>query len=1424
MTAPTKDAYPLSPMQQGMLFHSVSAPASDVYVQQLSCRFRGDLDVDAFRTAWEELIRRHAVLRTAFAWHGLPEPLQVVGERVRVPLEVIDTPVDLDAVVRDERVKGFDLGRAPLMRLRLIRLASDAWQFVWTWHHAILDAWSVPILMEELFAAYEGQPLEPVRPYKDFVAWQRARSRGDAETFWRKYLDGFVEPTPLGIEEETGETGYGLEFLAVPDDEVEALRSAAKRARLTPNTFVQAAWAILLSRYSGRDEVLFGTAVAGRPPELAGVEKMVGLLINTLPVRIHVDPERRIGAWLDQLQQHQAETRRYEQTPLADVQGWSAVPRGTQLFESLLVFENVPLDLERFRRGRLTLEHFEFVERANFPLTVMMEIRAQSRLGVGWDLSRFDRPSMRRLLGHLRTLLREMAADLDRTIGELDCLTPGERHELLDVWSAGPHPNVPTTELPITRLFEAQVERTPDAPAATFGGSGDDVTLTYRELNAHANRVAHWLQANGVEHGDRVVICMDASLERLAAILGTMKAGAAYVPVDHATPPARLRDVMADSGAKVLLDETWTLPHGDDANLAAAPDAGALAYIIYTSGSTGRPKGVAITHRSLHHLVRAQIDAFEIDARSHVLQFASLSFDASVSEIFTALLAGARLYLAPRRVLVPSRELMQLMERWAISVVTLPPSVLSRLPVGELHALKTLVSAGEACSADLVARWSPGRRFLNAYGPTEVTVCATIGEAANDGRKPSIGRAMGDARVYVLDAKLRPVPIGVTGELFVGGPGVAAGYWNRPELTAASFLVIPSEVEGSGREGRPAHATHPDPSTSLGMTQRLYRTGDLVRFRTDGQLEFIGRRDAQVKVRGFRVEPGEIEAVLRGDPSIGEAAVIADDSRLVAYVVPRKTKTEWWPSIAEYFVYDELAYHAMTSDERRNDSYRAAFAQTVRDKVVVEVGTGPEALLSRFCVEAGARKVYALELLPESYRKAKARVSELGLDDRIEVILGDATKIELPELADVCVSEIVGSIGGSEGAAAIMNGVRRLLREDAAIVPIRSRTMYAPVELPAELLSDLAFGELPARYVERIFEQVGQPFDLRLCIRGLDRSHLLAEPRVFEDLDYRGVVDPEVRHRSRFEIQRDGRIDGLLVWLTLETGGGATIDILEHEHCWLPVFFPLFDGRPEVRAGDVIDALSGAILTGDAPHPDYFVEGSLVRNGRSSANAPRNSEEPEELRGTAVSDTLRFRHDAPRHGRELGATPFYRRMFEGGAIPRLAKKTFDASVVKQRLRELLPEHMVPEAFVQLDELPLLPSGKLDRRGLPTAAAPAPARAVVPPRNQAEKLVAGIWQQLLGLGDSVVGHDTNFFDHGGHSLLLLRVQDRIREDAGIDIPIADLFQYPTVESLARRLTIKEPAVADRGTSRAAARQQALGRMANRRQSLAGDESS
>ena len=555
------------------------------------------------------------------------------------------------------------------------------------------------------------------------------------------------------------------------------------------------------------------------------------------------------------------------------------------------------------------------------------------------------------------------------------------------------------TDRCIHQLVADRAVETPEATAAEFG----DDRLTYGELDRAANRLAGRLVEAGVGPGVLVGVVLDRSLSLVVTVLAVLKAGGAYLPLDPANPEARLRFMVTDAGAPVLVSAAE--PPADLADLVStvvrldeeadsllarpeeAPVVGVtpddLAYVIYTSGSTGQPKGVLVEHRGVVNLARVVVDTFALDASSRVLQFASMSFDASITELLVPLTAGATVCLAPRDVLASGLDLLRLLDDRRITTVTLPPSLLAVLPDAELPHLVTLCSAGEACHPDLVARWGRGRRFINGYGPTEATVATTYqvieGGLPDGADSVPIGGPIANVRVYVLDTERRPVPIGCPGELYIGGAGVARGYLGRPELTAERFV--------------------PDPFSD-GSGGRLYRTGDRARWRADGTLEFLGRLDDQVKLRGYRIELGEIEQTLLSHPDVRDAAVIVREDtpgnrRLVAYVVPRADRdedrhVELWPSLAEYFLYDDTLYYAMTHDERRNAAYRVAMDQVVPGATVVDVGTGQDAILARLCVEAGARKVYALEILEDSYRTAKDLIHRLGLDDRIEVLLGDA--------------------------------------------------------------------------------------------------------------------------------------------------------------------------------------------------------------------------------------------------------------------------------------------------------------------------------------------------------------------------------------------------------------------------------------------------
>jgi amino acid adenylation domain-containing protein len=914
--------YPLSPLQEGMLFHTLYAPETGMYVRQVSLTLHEHLNIGAFERAWQHVADRHPILRTFFLWEEVKTPVQVVRQQVELPLEQYDwrsfSPPEqqerLQAFLQVDRARGFQLSEAPLMRLALIELAEDACQFIWSFHHLLLDGWSVSLVLKEVSTLYQAfcqgkKPhLGPSRPYRDYIAWLQQQDLSEAELFWRRMLDGFTTPTPLVMDRavegwSSQEQGLGMNQILVPASTTTALQSLARHNQLTLSTLVHGAWALLLSRTSGEDDVVFGSAVSGRPAALAGVESMVGLLINSLVVRVRVPAGASLLPWLNGLQSQQLKARQYEYTPLMQVRSWSQVPRDQPLFESMVAFENFPMidswGKHSEESQNLGVGRVHSTIQADLPLTLQARPGPQLSLEIYYDHRRFDADTITRMLGHLQTILESMIAYPDQCLGSVSLLTEPERQQLLVDWN-DTGKDYPQDQF-ICHLFETQVERTPDAVAIVF----EDQQLTYRELNRRVNRLADHLQRLGVRPEMRVGIFLERSVEIVVAVLGVLKAGGAFVPLDPTYPQDRLLFMLEDAQVAVLLtqerlltkfqianfnshltqspghpvthsptiiclDTGWgTIAGEEDENPASGVSADNSAYVIYTSGSTGRPKGVVVTHRGLRNLAQAQAPAFGGRPDSRVLQFASISFDASVWEIFGALLIGAKLCLARQDALLPGPALIRLLREQAITTVTLSPSVLAVLPADELPGLRTLITAGEACSADLVMNWAGGRRFFNAYGPTEGTVCATVGQCVDEQRRPSIGRPVANTQIYLLDRHLQPVPVAGPGQLCIGGASLARGYLHRPDITAEKFIPHPfSQKPGA----------------------RLYQTGDLARYRPDGQIEFLGRIDHQVKIRGFRIELGEIEAVLGQHAGVREARVLAredvpGDQRLVAYVV-----------------------------------------------------------------------------------------------------------------------------------------------------------------------------------------------------------------------------------------------------------------------------------------------------------------------------------------------------------------------------------------------------------------------------------------------------------------------------------------------------------------------------------------------------------
>ncbi|HWS54702.1 MAG TPA: amino acid adenylation domain-containing protein, partial [Pyrinomonadaceae bacterium] len=1052
------------------------------------------------------------------------------------------------------------------------------------------------------------------------------------------------------------------------------------------------------------------------------------------------------------------------------------------LFQVMFGLQNAPggggeplpgLSLRPFRLGE---------EAAQFDLALALtETGGRLSGALNYNTDLFDAATIERMAGHYARLLEAALADPSREVGELELLGE-EEARLFEQWN---ETEADYPRLCVHELIEEQVERTPDAVAVEFEGE----RLTYAELDARANQLARHLRGLGVGPDALVGVMLERSAELVITLLAVWKAGGASVPLDPEYPQERVRYMLEDCGARVLVTRSKLaegLPEHEaqvvllDEGREEIEWHGAgrvegvaglenLAYVIYTSGSTGRPKGVTVEHRSLTNTLCATGERFDFGAGEAMLVVANFAFDISLFELCSPLLTGGAAVVLSAERRYDLDYLLDALGRAASAhlVPSLMRRAVERLREKRLVLpnLKQVFVGGELTPAELLERMKevfPEARVHVLYGPTETAIVCTSHEASREATetKNLIGRPFGNVEVRVCDERGRPAPVGVPGELCVGGAGVARGYLRRDALTAERFVALGGE--------------------------RFYRTGDLARWTPDGRLEFLGRADDQVKVRGYRIELGEVEAALKQHLAVREAAAAAvgedGDRRLVAYVVPRERPTpadgnglgggrqpgqvQLWPSIGEYFVYDELIYHGLTHDEPRNDMYRSAMQRTVKDKVVVEIGTGREAILARLCVECGARKVYAVEILEQSYLSARKVIRRLGLEDRITLIHGDATKVELPEKADVCVSEIFEAIGGAEGAAIILNSARRFLREDAVFVPRRSVTKIAAARLPEEIWENPSFTKVSAHYVEKIFEQVGHKFDLRLCVKSFPRSNVVSDVQVFEDMDFDAPVAPEYSFDLTFNFNERSRVDGFIVWLALEMNDGRVLDILEREFSWFPVFLPVFYPGVEVGEGDRIEARCRGVLCDNGLNPDYFIEGSLLRQG---------------------GERLDFAYEATHHRRQYRQTPFYRRLFRDDSVPVAAP---DAQSLVKGLREhlglYLPEYMQPSSLVLLERLPLTPNGKVDRRALPPPDADADAAdgPRVAPRTPLEELLADIWGRVLSVKE--VGVHDNFFQLGGHSLLATQVVSRVRDAFRVELPLRAIFEAPTIAELAEAI--------------------------------------
>jgi len=1473
VTAVPRDGdLPLSFAQERLWFLDQLAPANPFYNVPSVLRLGGDLRPGALAAALADVVRRHEALRTVFPAVG-GRPRQRILPPGRVPLPVVDLAA-LDAAdrrraarrcVADEVWRPMDLAAGPLLRAALLRLDRRDHVLLLTKHHIVFDGWSLGVLVREASALYEAQlrgrpaalPELPVQ-YADFAHWQRQWLGGEVGerqlAFWRRAL-GDDPPPPLALSTDRPRPAVqrflgGRRPVAVPAPVAAALAALARRRGATPFMVLHAAFKVLLQRLTGQDDLVVGLPIAGRTrPEIEG---LIGFFVNSLAIRTRLGADLPFPDLVRAVREQTLAAYAHQDLPFERLVEELNPERSMghhPLFQVVFVLQNAPLP--PLALPGLTVEPQPLpVSSSLFDLKLdLWELDGGLSGFVSYDSDLFDATTAGRTARHLEVLLAEIARDPERRVGALPLAPAAEQHQVMVEWRSGPAAaGGEPAEATLHRAFAAQVARTPEAVAASCGAA----QVSYRQLAARAGDIAGRLRRLGVVRGALVAVALEPSLDLVASLLAILEAGGAYLPLDPTYPPHHLELIVADARPPVLVTRAELLdalprppgavlcldrdePEAAPAGAAAAGDLGGpedLAYVLFTSGSTGRPKGVGISHHNVLHLLRQTRFEFGFGGADTWSLFHSFAFDFSVWEIFGALLFGGRLVVVPREVRRSPEAFWELLLTERVTVLNQTPSAFRALTAaaGEPSgALRQVVFGGEALDPAGLRPWFERHgdrrpRLTNMYGITETTVHVTLRHltAADVGpAAASIGRPIADLTAHLLDLALRPLPLGVPGEVFVGGAGVARGYLARPGLTAERLLPDPF----GGRPGA-----------------RLYRTGDRARFRSDGELVHLGRVDQQVKIRGFRIEPGEAEAVLADHPAVREAVVLAyaegDDRRLAAYVVPDPAARERDPAAAGELLRDQLerwqtvfedAYRQpegkldddfdvsgwissytgrpIPAGEMREwveETVAAILERAPEPRRVLEIGCGTGLVLLRVAPRVAAYlgtdfSPRALADLRRTVAAAGPRLAHVDLDQRAA---DDFTGVAPASFDLVVVNSVAQYFPGVDYLVRVLEGAVRATAPGGRVFvgDLRCLPLLAAFHLSVELHK--ARPDLPvAALRQRLDQRLAQDNELLLDPE-LFAALAARLPRVgrVEVSPKRGGADNEL---TRFRYQAVLHVGPAPqpvepAWLDWRREGLAPAALADR----------LRDHRPEHLG---LARVPNARVAAFARACELLARGAAATAGELWRQARRAAEGAVDLgelaalageagyelaaswaRAGAAGDydlVLRRRDVAPAAVALRGAGTFaaprpwavYANDPLAGAFARRL-----APELRRFLAERLPDHMVPAAYVMLPALPLTPSGKVDRRALPAPGTARPffAGDYLAPRSPVEQVLADVWAQVLGLDR--VGIEDDFFGLGGHSLLATRVVSRVRDALGVELPLRQLFERPTVAELARAL--------------------------------------
>ncbi|MBD1822647.1 amino acid adenylation domain-containing protein [Cyanobacteria bacterium FACHB-DQ100] len=1448
--------FPLSFAQERLWFLYQLAPNNPFYNVPAAIRLKGTVNRAALERSFNEIVRRHAALRTRFAVVD-GQPVQVIEPDIKVDLSVVQlsnvtAPEQISQqLATTEAQRSFNLATDSLLRITLLEFSSTEAMLLLTLHHIVADGWSLGVLVQELAHCYtafveERSPELPPLPmqYADFACWQRNWLQGEIlekqRSYWLKQLQDLPvlnlpsdRPRPT-VQTYRGAT-YPLQFSLELTEQLEAL---SQQTGATLFMILLAAFQTLLHRYTAQEDIAIGVPIANR--HRSEVEGLIGFFVNSLVMRSDLSGNPTFRELLEQVRKVALEAYEHQDLPFEKLVEELDPERDLSrnpLFQVAFALQNAPM--QSLELPGLTLEpaplesastRFDLEVHLWEPAHGLRSLwRSQAGLSgfISYSTDLFDRDRISRLVGHFQTLLERVVANPDDRLSDLPLLTPVE-HQLLAQW------NQTESQLQndqcFHQIFEAQVQREPNAIALV----SEQETLTYQQLNQRADRLAQTLRHLGVQADCLVGLCVDRSANLLIGILGILKAGGAYVPLDPNYPHDRLRFMLMDTQVSVLLTQSWLidvlpessakivcldqpLPLDEECAIASPPTPDQLAYVIYTSGSTGTPKGVLLSHRGLCNVVEAQQRVFHLSRNSRVLQFSSLSFDASIFEIALALGSGSTLYIPSKSAQLPGIALIRYLQDNAITHALLTPAVLAVLPSADLPALRVLITGGEACSQQVIDRWAVDRLFFNAYGPTETTIWSTVAELHPGDPPLSIGRPIVNTQVYLLDTHLNPVPVGIPGELYIGGVGLSRGYLNRSELTTDRFI----------------HK----------KDLRLYKTGDRACYRPDGSIEFLGRVDDQIKIRGFRVELGEIEATLQRHPAIQDAAVLAsgatsNEMRLVAYfsldlqqlqqtslqTQQVEQQVEQWQTLYNQTYQSPASRFNITgwnssytgepiSPEQMQEwiSDRVQQILALKPKRVLEIGCGTGLLL--FQLAPHCQKYVGTDFSKIALEGVQNQLATLPQVELLHRIATDFTGIEVESFDGVILNSIVqyfpsvdylmqvleGAIQAvAPGGTLWIGDVRNLSlltafhawmqfckadagMERSTLQKLMNRSRFEEPELA---IDPMFFYALQDRFPQIRSVQIrlsrGQHhnemtqfrYNVLLHIKDslIDEAQLKSP--AIQSLNWK-INSVNVEKIQEVLIQTQPEI------LIIQNVKNSRVNAAVRTATWLS------RGKTPKTVGQMREQFQESPEFAIDPQDWYSLEALLPYTVELTWTTETE---------TGDYDVSLIRQDidaktSSRSGRINSWQQYTNNPLQAEFARQLVPQ------LRQFLKETLPEYMIPAIFLPLEALPITVNGKVDRQALPAFSEDithsAIAKSSTHPTTATETTLLEIWQNLLRLKQITI-HD-NFFELGGHSLLATQMTSRVRDGFGLELPLKSVFEAPTIAQLAPVLdTLQQPA--------------------------------